>query len=284
MRSIVAVLLVVLLAASAHLAHAQNCTGEDCIMVFQYFTTADCSGNSTFEEASNLSTPCRTIEAFTNITTFKTCSNEVGNVALQTIGSTSCARQKSTYVDRYPVGVCYQTDASASYILWCNRNAVSNNFKPKKAVIDAAVIYDASPCNSRTGCSGNTGTYNTYSEAGCPAASLTSSSEASMLAGGHLVIGTCYAQNASSDTAEDYSVRNIHTSCSNGLFTVTRSLGGCGSDSNVYRAQSYPTGTCFLNGPNVWVLITCPTSAASALVAGVVGHLGVILLIAFLII
>lgn len=294
MKLITTISVIAFLAVCSHLAHAQVCTAELCpstVSVYQYFSSADCSGSSSVEVAENYTKACSLeVTPDYNSSIARQCST-AGYVTTSNWYTNSCSKTSKSVVQSSAIGVCVANSDTSSSILWCNQASVSPNFKAVKLATNTTTFGPINPCNFTSGCANNTGTIRIYTSSGCD--SVTQAGPASFLVGGSLLVDTCYSgslntkrssngffDQTASDSAyathDDADYRNYYTTCRDGFYTITYSTGGCGSSSNKLQTITFPTDTCFpLFGQ--WAKISCP-SAASNLIAGPL----VLILLAFI--
>lgn len=307
MKRIAIVALIAFLAVAAHFADAQDCTDELCtstVGVTQDFASPDCSGNSTVSVSSfrNYTERCSVERGpSSNITTLRQCSAKTGFSITADYFSSSCSKNSKSVLQAETVGVCLQTAASTSQIVWCNKASISTKFRAAKLASNATTFGPVNACNMTTGCTNGTGTMWIYDAANCAAENLTQVAAASFLAGGSLLTDTCYIGSMSQkrsisdldlgalSTSElgaflfrqmrkdsmqgaaatdiDQSKRNFYTTCRDGYYTLSTSTGGCGESSNKLSTVAIPLDNCYPLFTDTWFKITCP-SAASTLTAG----------------
>ena len=267
MKSIYIVALIAVLALTANFALADVCDDGSCtstVALTQAFHTGDCSGNATLSIASNYTDSCEVADSSSyNVSFLVKCSSS-GLISYTTPDNNVCSKTTAQTVSvTTGTGVCVQSGANTSSILWCNRASISNKFKAAKQTVNATLITQAlEACNITTGCSDATGSLRVYTAAGCKAENLSMIYPPSLFANYHLNLDTCYNTNASSV----FSRNNLQATCSNGQYKILYTTGGCGSSSNTLAVQSFPVDTCIHYSTNLWVSISC-RSAASTLVA-----------------
>ena len=284
MKSIFALVLVIVIALSAHQVLGDVCTEETCTRttsVIQYFQTPNCTGEYTLEPDVVYNVTCENFNSYDGHNTSRrySCSNNAFTTAYHM--RPNCAGS-SLAVDSTPTGVCARTGDSSSQVHWCNAQSVKTSIKAVKAPQNTTILGDDYLCNPNvtTGCTGNTGTAYVFREPGCKLSNFSEVVRPSLVFGYEFAatLGTCYVNNQT----DSYDNRhNYLASCENGRYTLKTFTGGCGSGANLLFTESVVTDQCFQYASNLYLLVKC-SSAASTLAAAPLVFILVIIAALFL--
>lgn len=253
-----AILCAALIAVWIGVAQGQSCTPSTCprgALIYQYFTTPNCTGESTLASHFNISSECQNWPGETDLprSVRQTCSSAGARTTAYS-GSTNCSHPEFTLV--YPVGRCTNDNSGSSLVIWCDIADVSTPRPALGPVANGTVIpefLDGSrytTCDSTTGCGKKYPTTYRYNGNNCDG--TPSSARVAGDIPGWVGTDVCYLSNSSS---------NVKVTCDGDNIVQTSYSKGCNAGAEVVT-MIMPNGGCYQSAPNQWSKSVCASDAA----------------------
>lgn len=275
MKSVVSALIFTLVILSVlSSAFGQACTNSTCgegVVITQYFATPDCTGTSTLSAGSNYSVPCTTLTSTAAYNSSERYTCDDASVTRDLFSGSSaagtCAASSSIRSTHTTTRLCIPVGADASTALWCSaEEATTMTPTASPAVQNTSNILPIANCSLQTGCGAAPSLW-LYTASDCRAESLQTVASPMSLFNSDATAktGVCYTTNLTSTVFDDRT--NIHVSCGDGFWTITTSLGGCGSGSATQSTASIPIGKCTQLDTARWGKVTCAGNSGSMLAA-----------------